>query len=74
MIYDHNLDKVINHLQHLMLDDDIKQIDIAKAAGLTQATVSNILNMRRNNITLDTLQSIANAIGYDIDITFVKRD
>jgi len=57
-----------------MLDDDIKQIDIAKATGLTQATVSNILNMRRDNITLDTLQAIANAIGYDVDITFVKCD
>ncbi|MEY8352573.1 XRE family transcriptional regulator [Lachnospiraceae bacterium 54-53] len=74
MIYDHNLAEFLNQLQHLMLDDNTKQIDIVKASGLTQATVSNIFNMRRDNVTLDTLQTIVNAAGYDIDIQLIKRN
>lgn len=54
-----------------MIDKDIRQKDICNITGWSRATVSNLLNGRQTNITLDTLLSLCNAIGCDLYIDIV---
>lgn len=61
--YNGNIQDLIDAIRHIMIDKKIKQNDIAEKMGLSKQTVSNILNARQPNITLDTLLKLCNAIG-----------
>ncbi len=60
--YDGNIDCITLMLKHIMLDKGMRQKDIAQQMGLSVQTISNLLNCRRDGITLDTLQRLCNAI------------
>ena len=55
MIYNNNTDDIMKKIKHIMLDKDIKQIDLVHKTGLTKGTISNLLNCKSKNLTLDTL-------------------
>lgn len=57
-------------LRILMLKEDKSVKDVAQALGTTGQNISN--KLRRNNLTISTLEDIAKAIGYKVNITFTK--
>lgn len=69
--YKDNIQDIMLQIQHIMIDKDIRQKDICNITGWSRATVSNLLNGRQTNITLDTLLSLCNAIGCDLYIDIV---
>ena len=73
MVYNQNVDKMMLQIKHIMLDSGLRQVDIVEKTGLQKSTVSNLLNGRSKNITLDTLLLLCNAIGYDIEINLIKH-
>lgn len=58
-----NIDDVTLAIRHIMLDKDIRQKDICIATGLSKQSISNLLNNRTENITLDTLNKLCKAVG-----------
>lgn len=79
MIYKGDISDITLMIRHAMLDNDKKQKDICNATGWTKGTVSNLLNNRTDNPSIDLLLKLCNAIDCDliIDIrpkTKDKRD
>ncbi len=62
-----------------------KLIGIRKKAGLTQEEVATILHTQKSNISrlesastpnspkLSTIEQYAHAVGYDVEINFIRR-
>ena len=55
-----------------MIDNNIKQKDIANTTGLSRQTISNLLNGRNTNMTFNSIFNLTNAIGAKIDLTLFK--
>ena len=68
MIYNNNIDDIMKQIKHIMLDKDIKQTDIVIKTGQNKGTISNLLNCKSKNITLDTLLMLCNAIDCQLEI------
>ena len=73
MRYDGNTDKVIDLIKHAMVDTRTQQKDIVEKTGLNKGTISNFLNYKSSNPTLDTLRMHCNAMGCDLIIDIVPR-
>lgn len=73
MIYDNNVLDIMKKIEHIKIDNNITNNDIAKSTGKSKQTVSNLLNGQSKNITLDTLKNLVNAVGYDLIIDFKKK-
>ena len=73
MIYDNNVLDIMKKIEHIKIDNNITNNDIAKSTGKSKQTVSNLLNVQSKNITLDTLKNLVNAVGYDLIIDFKKK-
>ncbi len=74
MIYDNNIDDLMKQIKHIMIDKDIRQIDLAEKTGQNKATISNLLNCKSKNVTLDTLLMLCNAIDCQLEINIKLRD
>lgn len=70
MIYK-DIDTIMLMIKHKMLDKGIKQKDIVRSTGYKTATISNLLNGRSKNVTLDTVVMLCHAIGCDLDINLI---
>lgn len=53
-------------------DRNVSQDELCSKAGLSRTMLSYIENGRRSP-SLDTLNTIAKALGYDLNITFEER-
>ncbi len=73
MIYNNNTDDIIKIIKHIMVDNNIKNVDIQKATNKSKQTISNFFNGRQSNVTLDTLKDYCDAIDCDLVIDIVKR-
>lgn len=69
-----NQDDLILQIKHYMLDNKLKQKDIVVATGLSKQTISNLLNGRSKNMTLDTLFMLLNALDCNLSISLNKKD
>jgi DNA-binding Xre family transcriptional regulator len=67
------IDDVTLAIRHIMLDKDIRQKDICIATGLSKQAVSNLLNNRTENITLDTLNKLCKAVGCKLSIDIEEK-
>ena len=74
MIYKGDIKDIIKAIKHIKIDNDISNGDIAERMGKSKQTVSNLLNGRQPNLTLETLLSLCNAIDCDLVIDIQKRD
>lgn len=74
MIYTGNVIDIMKAIEHVKVDYDISNTDIAQAMGKSKQTVSNLLNGQSNNITLNTLLSLCNAIGCNLKIEIERKD
>ena len=62
-----------------------KLIKLRHSAGLTQEQIARLLNTQKSNISrlesitsknspkLSTIEQYADAVGYDVEISFIKR-
>lgn len=57
-------------LRILMIRENKTVKEIGEALGTTGQNISN--KLRRNNLTVSTLEDMAKAIGYKVNITFTK--
>lgn len=74
MIYNGNVMDIMKSIEHIKIDNDISNKDISERTGKSKQTISNLLNGQSKNITLDTLNSLCNAINCDLIIDIVKRE
>lgn len=74
MIYNNNIDDLMKQIKHIMIDKDIKQIDIAEKTGQNKATISNLLNCKSKNVTIDTLLMLCNAINCQLEININPKN
>lgn len=74
MIYDGNSDKVIDLIKHAMIDTRTQQKDIVEKTGLNKGTISNFLNYKSSNPTLDTIKMYCDAMGCDLVIDIQPRE
>ena len=57
-----NIEVITNGIKHIMIDKDLKQKDLCVKTGLSKQAISNLLNNRTENITLDTLNKLCSAL------------
>lgn len=63
----------MKQIKHIMIDNDIKQIDIVEKTGQSKSTISNLLSCKSKNITLDTLLMLCNAIDAQLEINIKNK-
>lgn len=69
-----NQDDLILQIKHYMLDNNLKQKDIVVRTGLSKQTISNLLNGRSKNMTLDTLFMLLNALDCNLSVSLNEKD
>nr|DAQ62242.1 MAG TPA: Cro/C1-type HTH DNA-binding domain protein [Caudoviricetes sp.] len=74
MIYNGNIMDIMKIIEHLKIDLEMTNNEIAAKMGKSKQTVSNLLNGQSKNITLDTLNNLCDAIGCDLIIDIRKRN
>lgn len=76
MKYD-NIDKtkeLMTKVKHIMIDKGIKQTDLKKNMNVSKQTISNLLNAKQLNLTLDTLVQLCSGLECDLYIDIVPKD
>lgn len=63
-----NIEDITNGIRHIMIDKNLRQKDICNATGLSKQAISNLLNNRTENITLDTLNRLCKALDCSLSI------
>lgn len=71
--YAGNIEPITTTLKHIMLDKNIKQKNISEYTGLSKQTISNLLNNRNDNMTLDTLKMLCDSIGLKLIIAIEEK-
>lgn len=51
-----------------MIDKNMRQKDLCNATGLSKQAISNLLNNRTENITLETLDKLCKALGCELSV------
>ena len=76
MIYNGNITDILKAIEHVKIDKSISNNDLAERTGKSKQTISNILNGRQPNMTLETLLMLCNAIECDlvIEIAPTKKE
>lgn len=73
MIYTGNVNDIIKAIEHIKVDYNISNNDIANRMGKSKQTISNLLNGRQPNMTLDTLLNLCNAIDCQLEINIKPK-
>lgn len=66
---------IVKLIKHIMIDDEIKNTQIAQEIGQTEASTSNLLNSKYrpdSSMTVDQLAAICKAMGYSLTICIDK--
>lgn len=63
-----NIEDITNGIKHIMIDKNMRQKDLCNATGLSKQAISNLLNNRTENITLDTLDKLCKALGCGLSV------
>jgi transcriptional regulator with XRE-family HTH domain len=60
-------------VRELRIEAGLSQVDLAKAAGIRQATISRIETGQATRVTVDMLEAIAQALGCEPADLLTKR-
>jgi len=74
MIYQGDIKPLLKMVDHVMIDKELSNNAIADSMGKSKQTVSNLLNGRSPNVTLETLYTLCQAIGCQLTIDIVPID
>lgn len=58
-------------VKKLLLDSNINTVELARRLGCGTANIYN--KYKRNNFSLNEIEEIAKACGYDMEITFISK-
>lgn len=64
-------DETCRLIKFILSSERMRQSDLAIALGVTPANVSQLLN-KHSNLTLKTIERIADALGYEAEVVFKK--
>lgn len=70
MIYN-NTNETLNTVREIMKKEEISINDLSNKLQRSQPATSQLF--RQKNISLNVLKEIAEAIGYDLEINFIKK-
>lgn len=68
---------ITKQLQHIMIDESIKNRDICEKLGTTKGTTANLLSPAYrpdSSMTIDQLATICDAMGYNMVIEITKKE
>lgn len=74
MIYNGNIMDIMKSIEHLKIDLEMTNNEIAAKMGKSKQTISNLLNGQSKNITLDTLNNLCDAMDCNLIIDIRKRN
>lgn len=74
MIYNGDITEIIKAIEHIKIDYNISNNQIAEYTNKSKQTISNILKGRQPNMTLDSLLTLCNAINCDLIIDIKRRE
>lgn len=63
--------QITKAIKTMMLNHNLKHIDVANKIGYTKQGFSNLL--KKDNYKLNDIIVIADVIGYDVKLTFIDR-
>lgn len=64
--------KIAAEIQKLMIDKNLKKGELADRCGWTASNLYN--KMKRDNFSVRELETIAEALGCELDIKFIEKD
>lgn len=64
-------EKTIATIRKIMVDEKISVRELSEKLGKSQSATSGLLNQK--NISLEMLDTICEALGYNLDINISKR-
>lgn len=62
---------ITKEIKKLLIDEDLTQADLANRINTSQGNLAN--KMKRNNFSVKEMQEIADALGYELKIEFIKK-
>lgn len=71
MIYS-NVKDIFIYIRQLMIADGISVSELATRMNKSQGTISGVL--RQNNVTMETLNDICKALGYELEINIIPKE
>ena len=60
---------VVNTINQILFERNMSAAELARLSGLSSKTVRNILN-KKSSPSLRTLEKIANALNYNLKVSF----
>lgn len=72
MVYDNNINELFKLIKHVMIDKEISQQELSIRLNKSKQATSNLF--KQENISLNTLQDICNALGYKLVIDIVPNE
>ena len=74
MVYKGDINELLKMIKHIQVDHNITNTAIAERTGKSKQTISNLLNGRQSNITLETLLTLCDAVDCDLMIDIQYRE
>lgn len=65
------MESIAIKIKKIMLDESIKQTDLAEKLGMSKANLSS--QLLRDSFRIKDIEKIADALGYDAEMNFIKR-
>ena len=62
---------VSKEIKKIMIDGNIGQVELAKKLNVTQQNIS--AKFKKNDMRISEITTILNALGYDLEINFIKK-
>lgn len=62
---------IAKEIRKIMIDEDITLTSLAEKLNVTQQNMS--AKFKKNDFRISELNSIAEAIGYEVNISFIKK-
>lgn len=64
-------EKTIRNIRKIMIDENISVRKLSELLNKSQSATSGILNQK--NISVEMLDTICQALDYDLEINFIKK-
>lgn len=62
---------ITKKLKMLMLEKDMKQIEVAEKLGYTKQGFNKLLS--KDDYKLKDIEKIADILGYEVELTFIEK-
>ena len=62
---------ISKEIKKILIDEELTQSELAEKLGTSQQNIN--AKLKRDNFSNKEMQEIANTLGYDLKIEFIKR-